>query len=306
MSRSRNFAKAVACRILVAVMCNRFISYGICVLFFAGLLLATPSPADAQTLYDGSLGTLPENQGWSYLALFGPASKTLTDNSVLFDTTASTGTEAGWSGITQADLNRTRGFTLLVTAKLNAETHASTNRAGFSIIVLGDDTNGIELAFWTNTIFAQTDSPLFTHGEDVSFNTTNGYVNYALTMLKTNYVLRANGNVILTGTARNYSAFVGLINPYSTPDFLFFGDDTSSAGALVNVRNVTLVLPPTLSMPVPGVLSWTGVSNQTYTVQTSSNLTAWSNAGTATSTSNLFSFTNSMVSSGQFFRVVYP
>ena len=220
-----------------------------------GALLALALPAPGQTLYDAALGSLPETQGWSY-GIIGSATKLLTNNSAFLDTTASLSTKAGWSAITAADLNRAKGFGLLFTAMLNAEAHSNTNRAGFSVIVLGDDARGIELAFWTNTVFAQSDSPLFTQGEQASFNTAGGFVDYALFLQATNYVLQANGSAILTGPVRNYTAFSGFPNPYSTPDFIFFGDDTTSASGSFNVRKLTLILPPSLSMNVHGVVAW--------------------------------------------------
>jgi len=269
------------------------------------LSLAAAPLAKAQTLYDASLGTLPQSQGWLFGAL-GTYTDVVTNNSVLLDTSATTSTEAGWTEGSPPDLNRANGFTLLFTAQLNAETHTSTNRAGFSIIVLSDDTNGIELGFWTNTVFAQSDSPLFTQAENASFTTTGSFVNYALTMLSTNYILRANGTPILSGRVRNYTAFNGFPNPYRTPNFIFFGDDTTSASASVNVRLLTLVLPPKLAMSAQEVISWTGVSNQTYTVQASTNLTTWSNVGSATSQNSSFLFTNNSPQPSQFFRTAFP
>ena len=284
---------------------NRFFLYGFPALLSAGLLLAASPLAKAQTLYNAGLGTLPEAQGW-FFGDFGTVTEILTNNSVLLDTSATIQTQAGWSEISGADLNRTNGFTLLFDVLLNSETHASTNRAGFSVIVLGDDKRGIELGFWTNTVFAQSDSPLFTQAENASFSTTGSFVNYSLTLLATNYILQANGAPILSGPVRNYTAFTGTPDPYNTPDYIFFGDDTTSAGASVNVRSVTLILPPTLTMPVPGIVSWTGVSNQTYTVQASTNLTTWSTVGAATSPNSSFGFTNNSPQSSQFFRIAFP
>jgi hypothetical protein len=96
----------------------------------AGLLLAAMPWARAQTLYDAGLGTLPEAQGRSHGAI-GIATEMITGNSVLPNTSATTNTEAGWSDLPAADLNRTNRFTLLITARLDSETHFSTNRAGF-------------------------------------------------------------------------------------------------------------------------------------------------------------------------------
>src|SRR5271170_1712611 len=90
----------------------------ICV-FCAWLWLAASPSARAQTLYDAGAGTLPQAQGWSFGA-FGIVADVVTNGSVLLDTTAANSTQAGWSAVTVADLNRTNGFTLLFTARLNA------------------------------------------------------------------------------------------------------------------------------------------------------------------------------------------
>lgn len=271
------------------------------------LLMIALTPARAQVLYEGTQGTLPDAQGWTYGAFaFNTIVKQATDNSVLLDTTSTTQNSAGWSPATALLLDRAAGFALAFTARINAETHNNAHRAGFSVIVLGTDTNGVELAFWTTNIFAQSDAPLFNHAEDTAFSTTNAFVDYALVLAASNYVLHANGTPILAGAARNYTAFNGFPNPYRTPNFIFFGDDTGSAAAAVNVRRIALVRPPTVSSPAPGVITWNGVSNVTYTVQTSSNLVHWTRAGTANSGSGVFWFTNSAAPSSQFLRVAFP
>ena len=171
-------------------------------------------PADqghAQTLYDGSLGTLPETQGWTFGA-FGTVQAIATNGVALLDTSLAHSTQAGWSQVLGPGLDRAKGFALLFSAQLDAETHKNTNRAGFSVILLADDKQGIELGFWTDTIFAQSDAPLFTHGEDASFSTTNGVTAYALAVLGANYILRANGVPILSGPVRDYTEFGGLVS----------------------------------------------------------------------------------------------
>lgn len=97
-----------------------------------------------------------------------------------------------------------------------------------------------------------------------------------------------------------------------------FGDSTvSGMQHMAVVRDFEIVLPatnlvvspPTLVMSAAGVLRWIGVSNTTYTVQTTTNLlsTNWLSLGTATSVSTDFAFTNSGVADSQrFFRVAHP
>jgi hypothetical protein len=265
-------------------------------------LLAGLTNLSAQFLYDGTSGQFPATQGWTYFATGG--FQLTIPGGVQFDTTGPNSYQGGYS-LTTGTLNRTNGFAVQFTFRVFAEAHANTNRAGFSVIVLADDHRGIELAFWTNTIFAQSDSPLFIHAEDTNFVTTTA-VDYTLTFRPTNYVLFANGARILSGAVRDYSAFAGFPNPYSSPNFLFFGDDTTSAAGGIILNRVVLVPAPQLVARTNKVINWTGVSNQTYTVQSSSNLTAWAAAGTATSANTNFFFTNSSAASPRFFRVSYP
>lgn len=273
----------------------------------AFLLLLSHSSSPAQTLYDAGLGTLPEAQGWAYFALGSGIARSVSGNAVLLDTSTSAGNQAGWSRAAIPPLDRDMGFTLLFTTQLTAEAHGNSNRAGFSVIVLGSDTNGIELAFWTNTVFAQAGPPnLFVHAEDVAFATTGGFVDYALTMIGSNYVLRANGTPILGGPVRDYTSFSGPINPYRTPNFIFLGDDTTSASASVNVRRLALVRPPFLTTSAAGAVSWIGISNLSYRVEASSNLIDWVDQGVATSPTDTFSYTNTATQSIEFLRVVHP
>jgi hypothetical protein len=271
----------------------------------AGIWLAILPYGKAQTLYEAGLGTLPEAQGWIFPAL-GVATEVFTNNSVVLDTSALSSTYAGWVNSSSLILNRVNGFGFLVTALVNAEAHVSTNRAGFSILVLADDQRGIELGFWTNTIFAQSDSPLFTHAEEAHFPTSDGFVDYTLTIQADQYVLRANRMAILSGPVRDYTAFNGTINPYRTPNFIFLGDDTTSAGASVSVRRLALIPAPRLSMDSRGVVSWVGVSNQVYEAQVSTNLQEWTTVGTVSSDNDSFHFTNILFQPSQFVRVKFP
>ena len=261
----------------------------------------TSSPA--QSFYDGSLG-LPSGQGWLYVA-FG-ATQTLTNNGVMLDSTASVNAQAGYSYTMPGLLNRTNGFTLRFTSQVISGSHVNPDRAGFSIILLAGDRRGIELGFWTNTIFAQSDSPIFTHAEEANYPTATALVDYMLTFHATNYVLSANGTPILSGPVRDYTAFNGFPNPYSSTNFLFFGDDTTSAGGAFILKKVGLITAPQLVALPDNRITWTGVSNQTYTVQSSSNLASWTALGSATSATASFVFTNTSSASPRFFRVGYP
>src|SRR5262245_3280115 len=109
---------------------------------FLGLQCVLIRPANAQVLFDAELNTLPKAQGWIFAAI-GTASNYLTNTAAVLDTTTSASTYGGWSEIAPTDLNRTNGFSLRFTARVDIEAHSSTNRAGFSVIVLGSDAHGL-------------------------------------------------------------------------------------------------------------------------------------------------------------------
>jgi hypothetical protein len=231
-------------------------------LLFTFLLAAGLGVARAQVLYDPAAGTLPSAQGWSFLALPGPATPVLVAGTTRLDTTATNPVHAGFSRVAPLALERAGGFTLRFTLQVEAEVHANTNRAGVSVIMLAADKRGLELAFWTNRVWAQADLPLFTQAEGAAFDTTAA-VEYDLRFAGDGYTLNAGGVTVLTGPLRDYTAFTGFPDVYETPNFLFLGDDTGSARGslrLGRVELVTAVVPPPISIrsrPEGGVeLSW--------------------------------------------------
>jgi hypothetical protein len=274
--------------------------------WLAACLAMYGESATAQVLYDAGLGTLPGAQSWTYFAFPGTASQSMAGGAAQLDTTAQISEQAGYSRTAPVPLDRTNGFTLKFNAQVVAEGHASTNRAGFSVIVLAQDKRGIELGFWTNAIFAQADSPLFTHAEQAVYNTSAQFTDYALTMLPTNYVLRANGAIILSGSIRDYTSFTGPIDPYETPNFIFLGDDTTSALATMKFTRVSLLSAPRLDFVAPNLVHWSGVKGETYTVHASSNLVHWAILDTVTSTTLEFYYTNSLADPARFLRVSWP
>jgi hypothetical protein len=202
----------------------------------------------ATTLYDGSLGTTPDHQGWIYLTdpLFGTAAtQAASDGVTTLDTTAATSDSAGYFGFGLATLDRSTGYTISLTLKLDSETHTSTDRAGFSLIALSSDHQGVELGFWTDQVWAQNVG--FTHGESASDATTSASVRYDLTISGNAYSLSVGGTALLNGTLRDYSASGA---PYTQNNTIFFGDDTSSAAAKAEVANVEAS-----SVPEPGSLA---------------------------------------------------
>jgi hypothetical protein len=194
-------------------------------------------------LYDGALGGTPDTQG---LALFPPtAEQSASGGATTLTTTGSLDVQAGYiGGSTMPILDRTSGYTLSFTTQVLSETHVSDDRAGFSIIVLGSDLEGIELGFWRDSIWAQEDDAtdpgaLFTRAETSAFDTTAGLIEYELVVRDDRYTLLNGATTILSGTLRNYSSF-GF--PYTEQNFLFLGDDTTSAAAIIRLSYVAITI----------------------------------------------------------------
>lgn len=218
----------------------------------AALLLTTATHAQVTTLYDGSLGTSPGAQGWTEFVP-PPATQTVSGGKTTLNTTASNLLQAGYSR-TPFTLDRSAGYSVRFDVRLLSESHANNNRAGFDVIVLSSDLQGIELGFWTNEVWAQS-GPTFTHAEGAAFDTTAalgglaGTTRYDLQVSGSSYTLFANGSSLLTGALRDYSSFGA---PYNVPNFLFLGDDTTSANGAAEIAFVAV----TVAAPEPGAGSF--------------------------------------------------
>jgi hypothetical protein len=209
--------------------------------------------ADGHTLilYDADSGEIPGAPAMNFIDFpADAASLTYLDGGTVLDTTElGSGTYAGWIS-NQASvsgfpiLDRTIGFQVDFTIQVEDELHQNNNRAGFSIIVLSDDAMGVELAFWEDQIWVQNDDQtggLFSHGEGVAFATNTRLIAYQLRIAGDSYTLLADTKPILTGPLRNYSLFEGFPDPYETPNFLFMGDDTTSAQARISLSFVSVI-----------------------------------------------------------------
>ncbi|MBT9313446.1 choice-of-anchor Y domain-containing protein, partial [Leptothoe kymatousa] len=227
---------------------------------------ANDSPLLGTTLlrYDGALGTLPDAQGWTYV---GPGvTPTVGGGVTNVDTTANASLLAGFSRSDQT-LDASAGFTISFTARVNAESHAGSDkdgdgvddRAGFSVLIVSNDpSKAIELDFWSDRIWAQSDGAtqddpsvepddasatgfetLFTQAEGATFDTTS-LANYDLTIQGDSYTLYANGTAILSGKLKDYQAFNGAIDPYDDPNLIAFSDNTASAQANIDLASVAV------------------------------------------------------------------
>jgi hypothetical protein len=236
---------------------------GRCVLL-AALVLAPPgTQAEMTVLYDGSLGTSPSAQGWGLCTMLtfpsppacgGPAagaSETVSNGAVTYDTTSNQSLYSGYfrdqSVLFNFPLPVTldssgAGFEVSFRARLDSETHVSANRAGFSVIVLDAAHKGVELGFWPDEVWAQSDA--FSHAEGKAFDTQSDFADYALTLASGSYRLAMKRGPVaqtLNGTMRDYS---GQGFPYTESNFMFFGDDTGSASASFTLASVSVTPVP--------------------------------------------------------------
>ena len=238
---------------------RQFINVVACILCFAAV--SSPARAAVIPLYDGAAMTTPDAQGWLYLTspIFGPmATQSAAGGVTTLDTTPVIGEMAGYFGNLHPSipvLDRTTGFTLTFDIRVSSESHLNSNRAGFSIIALSQDLQGIELGFWTDEIWAQS-GPAFTHAEGRMFDTASSLTQYALTILGGGYLLFADGDPILGGALRDYSSFG---TPYTVPSLVFLGDDTGSAAAEIDLAAIGLRTGDDILVPEPGTLALLGM-----------------------------------------------
>ena len=240
------------------------------------ILLGTcaASPATITDLYDGSAGGTPSAQGWLYSTSPNPsATQGAAGGITTLDTTIQQADQAGYVRtpmLSSPVLDRAAGYTIVFDAGIVSESHQADDRdgdgvddrAGFSVIAIGNDRLGIELAFWEDEVWAYEYEDVggsfdFTHSEGAAFDTTSSMRRYYLGVQGTDYQLFVGDVLLMSGGLRDYS---GRGEPYNVPSLLFLGDDTTKAGAEVQLAYVAHVdslvpEPATLSLLVVLALS---------------------------------------------------
>jgi Ca2+-binding RTX toxin-like protein len=154
-------------------------------------------------------------------------------------------------------LDRNKGFSVRFNAAILAEA-SNANRAGFSVMAIASDGSGIELGFKDkgndDYIFAQ--NTAFGEGEKATFS-INSATDYILNLKGNTYALFANGKEILTGALRQYQFNPAQsnpplpANPYTTPNFLFFGDNTDQGYARFTMGAISIDEPFSVPAPTP-------------------------------------------------------
>jgi hypothetical protein len=222
----------------------------------ASTFLALAAQASTTVLYDGPAGTTPAAQGWLFQFTTTNASSTTSSGQTTLSTTFANSERGGYSSHVPVfntlvnpafpTLDVNVGFSVRLDMKLLSETHANNNRAGTSLIVIASDLRGIELGFWTDEVWAQS-GPDFLHAEGAVTDTTAANASYVLSIsnaLGGSYALTKDGSPLLSGPLRNYSSF-GL--PYSLPNYLFLGDNTTSASGAMSFSHLSVTVPePTI------------------------------------------------------------
>jgi hypothetical protein len=194
-------------------------------------------------LYDGRLSAPPGEQGFAFSALGTSTQQQRMTRSTVLNSMTDHADRAGYFTIAESNMSAAQGYRLDFTARLHDEAHQRPERAGFSVIVVGSDGRGIELGFWRDRIWAQDDGTsvgLFQQAEGVAIDTLGATQRYSLAVKGGSYVLSMGQRAVLTGPLRNYAAFEGFPDPYEVPNFIFLGDNTTSAGASVEIERVVL------------------------------------------------------------------
>ncbi|MEB3317088.1 MAG: Calx-beta domain-containing protein [Cyanobacteriota bacterium] len=213
------------------------------------------------TLYDAALSGLPSQQGWLAFGSGLAGSQTRSASGTILNSTTLLADAAGYSNRSATaptpfnsafpPLDRSLGFGLDFRLRLLSETHQAPNRAGFSLTLLdqGPTPQGIELGFWTNSVFSQAggSTPFQTINERVDGLNTTLATTYSLRLLDQSYYLLAGSRLLLSGAVQDYSLWprdpLLPYNPYTTPNFLFLGDNSRSAAALVELGTTSLTVP---------------------------------------------------------------
>jgi len=217
---------------------------------------AVPMLADGTiVLYDARSGRLPVEEGWWYLTdpLRPSAQESISAQLCVLNSAPERTEKAGYFTEDPVGgellrhprlplLDTAEGFDLIFRARVHDERHVREDRAGFSVIVIGGNLDGIELGFWDDAIWAQSDAgdPIFqdSHAETARFNCAKQVVEYRLSIQGGEYELYADEESVLHGKLRNYTRYGGY--PYTTPNFIFLGDNTTSASGWLELSYVAV------------------------------------------------------------------
>jgi len=198
-------------------------------------------------------------------------SQTLVTGGVQLDTAANSAEYSGYSNydpfssyvnssiFSASTLNQATGYTITFTMQLNSATDntgsaatGNPTRAAFSILAVSSNTTkAIEIGFRANEIFAQTSSFTAPVAQSTNFDTSTALNTYKLTVFNNTYSLTSGATNLINGSLVDYTTFNPStsspplpFNPYNTPSFIFFGDDTGKESGVFTLGDVTLDTTP--------------------------------------------------------------
>ena len=210
----------------------------------AALLIGAVSAQAQIPLFWSGDGT-PQPQGWLALVQGTPDVVDASGGQFRLDTMADAATQHGFMRFSPVALDTATGFQFTFSLRVDADSISSPNRGGFSLIVVGHDpSKALELVFRQNEVFSYDyvagDPDRFVHGAGVAY-TAGTPINGVLTVANNAWTLNLQGQNVLGGSLVDYRAQG---NPYTLPDFLFFGDDTSRAAANVVFDSLVISAVP--------------------------------------------------------------
>jgi hypothetical protein len=309
----------------------------LCPLFVVGAI--EDARGESAGLFEPQGVATPADQGFGYIVNppFGAQSTSVgSESGTTLDTMTATNESAGFfthnpfngARIHPASpvLDRSAGIGVGFRLALNAETHSTPNRAGFSVIVIASDGRGIEVGFWTNEIWVYDDdrdgaANLFKHAEGVAQSPAamTTMRKYDLVMLADRYALSIDGVAVLSGRVRDYGNFVGPtfplvgeLDPYEAANIIFFGDDTSSAASrsVLGSVAVTTLGADGITIIDSGIsdgrfsMSWESLPGVRYGVSASTNLVDWVSVQQSMATGNGASFSAPLAADARsFYRI---
>ncbi|MBQ1763450.1 MAG: PEP-CTERM sorting domain-containing protein [Aquincola sp.] len=209
----------------------------------AALWAAAPA-VQAVVLYDPAAGSLPAAQGWLTSATSGAAAgtQTLSGGRLAIDTMGSGVVAFGNARLSPVALDGNAGYAVDFSLQVLAESHTSPNRAGFSLLLVGSDpAQSVALSFWQDRVWVPTvdasAADRFVQGEGAGFDTTAAFTDYRLQVQGGRYSVSAGGQALFSGTLQDYRSG-GL--PYTVPNLVFFGDDSSRGSAQVALGAISI------------------------------------------------------------------
>jgi hypothetical protein len=145
-------------------------------------LCTLPLAASALVLFDPAAG-MPSAQGWLSLIDATPGTTGLQADRYTLDTRGAGVSTHGHARFAPSALDPAAGYTVAFRARIVDETHASDNRAGFSMVFVGSDpTKSVEIGFWNGEVWAYDylagSADRFVKGPSAAWNTGSALRDY--------------------------------------------------------------------------------------------------------------------------------